>query len=222
MTFRCRPEAEHAMSNAQQIPKLPKKFTEQEYLALERASQERHEYINGEIIAMAGEKLPHGIISANIVTSLGSQLKGTPCFVVTKDTKVRSGLGVVTARSVRGIFSYPDVLVVCGEPEFLDENSDVIVNPKVIVEVLSKSTELYDRSDKFEGYRTWSKTLTDYVLVAQTRAHVEHHSPNAAGRWEMQEMNSLDGEIVLASIGCTLKLADIYDRITFPEQDQVS
>src|SRR5947207_15434171 len=102
------------MSSAQQIPKPRTKYTVEEYLAFERAAEMRHEYFDGEIIAMAGESLPHGIISTNLVIALGIQLKGTPSFVVTKDTKIRSGLGVVSEHSASGTFSYPDILVVCG------------------------------------------------------------------------------------------------------------
>src|SRR4051794_25914744 len=117
------------MSSAESIPQPRRKFTVEEYLAFERAADERHEYFDGEIIAMAGEKLPHGIISTNIIGILNAQLKGTPCFAVTKDTKVRSGLGIASRRSTKGMFSYPDILVICGEPQFFDDDTDIIMNP---------------------------------------------------------------------------------------------
>jgi Uma2 family endonuclease len=167
---------------------------------------------------MAGEKLPHGIISTNMVGIIGLQLKGTPCFAVTKDTKVRSGLGIASSRTTKGMFSYPDILVVCGEPEFFDDDTDIIMNPTAIFEVLSKSTELFDRGEKFERYRTWNPTLKDYVLVSQTKPHVEHFHRKPDGGWDMQEANGLDAAVVIASISCTLKLADVYDRITLPEE----
>jgi Uma2 family endonuclease len=129
---------------------------------------------------------------------------------------VRSGLGIVAARSVKGMFSYPDILVVCGEPEFFDEHSDIIMNPTAIVEVLSKSTELFDRGEKFQRYRAWNATLKDYVLVSQTKPLVEHFHRKPDGGWDMQEAIGLDATVVISSISCTLTLADVYDRIAFP------
>jgi Uma2 family endonuclease len=213
------------MSSAHSIPEARRKFTVEEYLAFERAADERHEYLDGEIIAidrdieaMAGERLPHGIISLNIGGLLFAQLKRTPCFAVTKDTKVRSGLGIASRRTPKGMFSYPDILVICGEPEFFDENSDIIMNPTAIVEVLSKSTELFDRGEKFQRYRAWNATLKDYVLVSQTKPHVEYFHRKPDGGWDMQEAIGLEATIVVPSISCTLKLADIYDRIVFAEE----
>jgi Uma2 family endonuclease len=200
------------------------KYTVEQYLVIERAATERHQYIDGiiipmtgETVAMAGETLPHGIISANVVIALGVQLKGTPCFVVTKDTKVRSGLGLASARSTRGMFSYPDILVVCGKAEFFDDHQDVIMNPRAIFEVLSPSTELFDRGEKFQRYRAWNATLQEYVLISQTQALVEHFHRQPDGEWSMREAAGLDATIVLASISCTLRLADLYDRIEFAE-----
>ncbi len=193
-------------------------FTIEQYLALERAAAERHEYIDGEIIAMAGEKLPHGIISTNLIGLFVAQLKGTPCFAVAKDTKVRSGLGVVPARNVSGMFSYPDILIVCGEPEYFDDVGDVIVNPSAIVEVLSPSTESFDRGEKFQRYRTWNATLNDYMLVSQTRPCIEYFRRLPDGTWNMREAVGLEATVAIESIGCELKLADVYDRITFADQ----
>jgi len=213
------------MSSPKPVQLSRPKFTVEEYLTLERVSDERHEYVDGEIIAMdhgtdamAGERLPHGIISLNIGALIHVQLKGTPCFAVTKDTKVRSGLGVVSIRSVKGMFSYPDILVVCGEPEFFDEHSDIIMNPTAIVEVLSTSTEAFDRGEKFQRYRAWNAALQDYILVSQTKPLVEHFHRNPAGGWDMQEAIGLDAKVIIPSIACTLLMADIYDRITFPEE----
>jgi Uma2 family endonuclease len=204
------------MSRGQLTSDSRTRFTVEEYLALERSALERHEYLDGAIVAMAGESLPHGIISTNLTGMLAVQLKGMRCFAVTKDTKVRSGLGLVSARNVSGMFSYPDILVVCGEPKFFDENSDVIVNPTAIMEVLSKSTESFDRGEKFQRYRAWNPTLTDYVLVAQKKPLVEHFQRRADGVWDMREAVGLDASMIVSSISCTLKLADIYDRISFP------
>ncbi|MSU77830.1 MAG: Uma2 family endonuclease [Gemmataceae bacterium] len=213
------------MSTASVRSPVPRpKLTVEQYLATERVSLHRHLYLDGlvipldgDIVEMAGEKLPHGIISLNIGTQLNIQLKGTPCFAVTKDTKVRSGLGLVSLRSVSGMFSYPDILVVCGEPEYFDDQGDIIMNPTAIVEVLSKSTEAFDRGEKFQRYRTWNPSLRDYVLVTQDKPLVEHFHRNAAGSWDMHEAIGLTEATTFASISCTLNLADIYDRIKFPE-----
>jgi Uma2 family endonuclease len=124
-------------------------FTVDEYLALERASDERHEYIDGQIYAMAGESGAHGDISVNLVIALGNQLKGTRCRARTKDTKVRSGPVPKLGRNTSGMFCYPEVVVVCGEPEYHDAQTDVVLNPTAIIEVLSPSTEALDRGEKF-------------------------------------------------------------------------
>jgi Uma2 family endonuclease len=203
------------MSSAQLMPGPRRKYTVEEYLAFERAAEERHEYFDGEIVAMAGEKLEHGLISTNVLISLGTQLKGTPCFAVAKDTKIRSGLGVFAARLTKGMFSYPDVVVICGEPEFFDEKHDIIMNPSAIVEVLSKSTELYDRGEKFRKYRSWNPSLKDYVLVSQSEPLVEHFRREADDSWNMQEASGLEASMTFSGIPCVLKLADVYDRIKF-------
>ena len=145
----------------------------------------------GETVAMAGETFPHGIISANVVIAVGVQLRGTPCRVVTKDTKVRSGLGVASARSTRGMFSYPDGLVKCAsKPEFFDEHRDVIMNPTAIFEVLSPLTESFDRGDKFQRYRTWNASLKDYVLISQTHPVVEHFRRQSDDTWNIKRRSA--------------------------------
>ena len=116
------------------------------------------------------------------------------------------------------MFSYPNILVICGEPQFFDDDTDIIMNPTAIIEVLSKSTENFDRGEKFQRYRTWNATLKDYVLVSQTAPLVEHFHRKPDGGWEMQEAIDLDATVAIASISCTLKLADVYDRITFAEE----
>ena len=127
-------------------------YTVDDYLTLERASEERHIYMDGEIYAMAGESDGHGDITVNVVGLLFNQLKGTPCRARTKDTKVRSGPASVTGGTTSGFFSYPDVLVVCGKPEYHDAYTDVLLNPTAIVEVLSPNTEAFDRGEKFKRY----------------------------------------------------------------------
>ena len=191
----------------------------EEYLALERASEERHEYIDGCIFAMAGESGEHGDICTNLVGTVYTQLLGTPCRARSKDTKVHSGPTPRRPRSTEGFFSYPDLVVICGEPQYHDEHTDVILNPAVIIEVLSKSTEGFDRGEKFHRYQVWNPTLSDYLLVSQTAPIIEHFSRQADGSWSYKRYEGLEQSFTLKSIGCELRLADVYDRITFESQD---
>lgn len=191
----------------------------EEYLALERASEERHEYVDGFIYAMAGESGAHGDISVSLVTQLGVQLRGTPCRARSKDTKVHSGPTPRHPRSTEGFFSYPDLVVICGEPKYHDEHTDVILNPTVIIEVLSKSTESFDRGEKFHRYQVWNPTLTDYLLVSQTAPIIEPFSRQADGSWSYKIYQGLDRSLTIGSIACELRLADVYDRIIFDSQD---
>jgi len=199
-------------------PKLKPRCTVDEYLTLERAAFERHTYLDGEIIAMAGETLPHGQITVNLVVSLGTQLKGTTCVLLTKDMKVRSGPTPMTGRGTKGMFSYPDLVVVCGVPEFHDAHKDIILNPKVIIEVLSPSTEAFDRGDKFKRYQKYNPTLTDYALVSQDQPQIEHFQRKGDDGWTYHLYTGLDASVTIASIECTLKLAEVYDRVKFPEE----
>jgi Uma2 family endonuclease len=123
-------------------------FTEDEYLALERASDERREYLDGQIYLMAGESEAHGIICTNLTAEIANQLKGTPCRAFSKDTKVRSGPIPKTRYAAEGLYSFPDLVVVCDKAQYLDEHKDVLINPRVIIEVLSPSTEAFDRTEK--------------------------------------------------------------------------
>jgi Uma2 family endonuclease len=193
-------------------------YTVDEYLAPERASDGRHEYLDGKIYAMAGESGEHGDISANLVATLVNQLKGTSCRARPKDTKVRSGPIPMTGQNIKGMFSYPDVVVVCGKPEYHDAIRDVILNPAAIVEVLSESTEAFDRGEKFKRFQKWNPTLTEYLLVAQDQPHIEHFSRQSDGTWSYQLYTGLESTVPILSIHCTLKLVDVYDRISFAEE----
>ncbi len=195
---------------------LPKSIlTEEEYLAFERDAQDRHIYVDGEIFAMAGESLEHGDITSNVLASLHAQLRGTPCRVLTKDTKIRSGPLPRSPKRPAGLYSYPDVVVICDEPEYLDEFKDVILNPKVIVEGLSESTEAFDRGLKFARYQKYNPTLTDYVLVSQDRPQIEHYHREKNGKWTYQIHEGRKAIVKLASIRCRLKAVDVYERIKF-------
>ena len=197
------------------LPKTNPILTVDEYLLLERAAKERHEYLDGKVFAMAGESGKHGDITVNLVISVGSQLKGTPCRARTKDTKVRSGPLQKSRQNTSGLFSYPDIVVIFGEPEYHDSFADVIINPTAIIEVLSRNTEAFDRGEKFTRYQTWNPTLQDYLLVSQDEPLIEHHSRQQDGTWSCNRITGLDSSVVIASIQCTLSLVEIYDRIVF-------
>lgn len=199
------------------VPKTETIYTEAEYLALERESEERHEYLDGHICAMAGESLEHGDICMNLSRIVSTGLLGSACRALSKDTKVRSGPIPKSRYSTKGLYSFPDLVVVCGEPLFLDEHRDVLLNPKVIIEVLSPSTEAFDRGEKFWRYRTYLDSLTDYVVVAQSMALVEHFARREDGKWVIAATaTELSDTVTLSSIDCTLRLSDVYDRIVFP------
>lgn len=193
-------------------------YTVAEYLALERDSQERHEYLDGQIYAMAGESIQHGDISVNLVGELRAQLRGTPCRVWTKDAKVLSGPALKSARTMKGMFSYPDLVVVCGEPKFLDDRRDVLLNPAVIIEVLSPSTESVDRGEKFWRYRQHLASLIGYVLVSQSKPLIEHYRRSSNDEWVMVTASGLESTLTIGPLDCVLRLSEVYDRVTFPEE----
>jgi len=178
----------------------------EEYLARERESEERHEFLDGQIYEMAGENPRHGAICTNLTRIVSTQLLGTPCQAFSKDTKVRSG--PEAPQSTKGLFSYPDLVVVCGEIKFHDQPQHVIINPTVIIEVLSPNTEAFDRGVKWLRYQTWLPTLIHYVMVSQNQPQIEHYSREANGEWRYSRVNQIEGSVTLASIGCTLKLAN--------------
>ena len=186
------------------VANAQKKWTVEEYLAFERSSEEKHEYYAGEIFAMSGASREHNLIVTNTVVSLGGQLSNKPCEVYPSDMRVK-------INSIK--YTYPDVTVVCGEPRFANGEFDTLLNPTVIVEVLSDSTENYDRGKKFEHYRTLD-SLQEYVLIAQDEIHTEHYI-RANNKWVLTEAKSIEASVELSSINCTLSLADVYRKVTF-------
>lgn len=192
-------------------------YTLEHYLEFERAAEVRHEFVDGEIYQMAGESGKHGDISTNLAMLIASQLRGTPCRVRLKDTKVRSG--AIKEQFGRGMISYPDLVVICGEPQYHDKHQDIILNPTVIIEVLSESTAEFDRGEKFMRYRNFNSTLTDYVLIWQDEPHVEHYSRQETGGWLLQEYYGLEKNFRLDSIESLLNLSEIYERVEFGEED---
>jgi Uma2 family endonuclease len=174
-------------------------MTPEEYLAFERASEERHEYIDGEIFAMSGASYAHVRIVSNLSDCLRNTLRGGPCVPLTNDMRVRAG-------ATR--FCYPDVVVLCGPPEL--EDDDILLNPTLIVEVLSETTEAYDRGAKFSYYRGLS-SLREYLLVSQRETRIEQFARQADGRWLLSE--ATEGELPLPSLGVALPVAAIYEGV---------
>jgi Uma2 family endonuclease len=180
--------------------------TSAEYLALERQAEYKSEYYDGEIFAMTGASRRHNLISLSVGGKLYSRLLDSPCEVYSGDMRVRV--------PATGLYTYPDVVVVCGEPKFEDEHVDTLLNPVLIVEVLSKSTARYDRIDKFAHYRS-IPSFAEYLLVSQDEYRVEHNARQPDGRWLLTDIRGKEEQVVLSSVGCALALADIYDRVNF-------
>jgi len=181
-------------------------FTAKEYLDMERVAPTKSEYYAGEIFAMAGVSPRHTVIVANVVYLLVGQLKGHKCSAHANDLRVHV--------KQAGLYTYPDVLVICGQPLFVDKQKDTLLNPNVIVEVLSDSTEKWDRGRKFAMYRS-IESLTDYVLITQNTPLVEHYVRQPNDQWILSDCRGLDAAVTIASIDCTLPLADIYDKVEF-------
>jgi len=179
----------------------------EDYLAAERRAETKSEYLDGEVFAMSGASRPHNLIALNPAASVHGQLRGRPCETYAGDMRVYM--------PAAGLYTYPDVTVVCGEPRFDDAELDTLLNPTLVIEVLSPTTEGYDRGKKFAHYRTLD-SLREYVLIAQDEARVELFARQDDGHWLLSEAAGLDGTILLASIGCELRLADVYDRVIAP------
>ena len=190
---------------------LPRHYlTPEEYLEMERQAETKSEYLCGEVFAMAGASRQHVTIMTNTIVALGTRLKAGPCMVFGSDLRVK----VPPTR----LYTYPDVSIVCGKPQFEDRQQDTLVNPTVIFEILSRSTEGYDRGEKFANYRTL-ESLSDYILISQHRPLVEHYARQPNGSWLLDSYEGLAATLPLPSIGCELLLADIYDRVEWPEAD---
>ena len=170
------------------------RYTSEHYLALERQAKHRSEYINGFIFAMAGASRQHNLIAGNIFGELRTQLRGRPCEAYINDMRVKV--------NVTGLYTYPDVAALCGEPIFEDTQGDSLLNPSVIVEVLSDSTEAYDRGEKFAHYRRL-ESLRDYILIAQDKVRVEHFV-RQGDQWVLSEASALSSMVYLSSIGLSL------------------
>jgi len=179
------------------------KVTEEQYLAIDRAAEFRSEFIDGEIVAMSGASLVHNRLQGNVYAEVRAALRDSNCEAFNSDLRIR-----VSAR----VYTYADVSVVCGKPALADERQDILLNPVVIFEVLSPSTEKYDRGVKFQHYRTID-SLKDYVLVDQDQVRIEHYSRETDNTWTLHDHEKLDDELKITSIGVSLPLNRVYDRV---------
>ena len=179
--------------------------TPEEYLALERKAEFKSEYMDGVVYAMAGASKRHNLIVANVIITLGAQLKGRSCRVYPSDLRVR------VPNSKR--FFYPDVSVVCGDDEFADAEQDIILNPTLIVEVASEATAAFDRGKKFLSYQQIS-SLQEYLLVSQDEILVEGYARQGNDTWLYTKVAGPDGTLTLRSIECELALKEVYDKAT--------
>ena len=185
-------------------------LTPAEYLAIERAAETRSEYFGGEMFAMSGASRAHNTISLNIASSMNGQLAARPCEVYMSNMRVKV--------NAVGLYTYPDVVATCENPEFEDAEVDTLLNPQVIIEVLSKSTEAYDRGKKFENYQKL-KSLKEFLLVSQTSPRVERYTRQSDNEWLLWTTGNAAGLVEIKSIDCELKLVDIFAKVEFLSTD---
>jgi Uma2 family endonuclease len=178
-----------------------RRVTPKEYLAFERSAETRHEYYDGEIFDMAGATYGHTIIKDNLAGELGTRFKGGSCFVLTSDLRVRV--------DATGLYTYPDIVVQCSEPEFIDDERDTLLNPTAIIEVLSDSTEKYDRGKKFLHYQR-IPSLREYVLVAQDEMLIDRYVRQPDGTWNLMTFAGPDAVFSFKTIRGKVSLTDIY------------
>jgi Uma2 family endonuclease len=190
---------------AHPLPRL----TPQQYLDIERAAELRSEYYDGQMYAMSGGSLEHSLIPMQAGAALVNALRGRSCRVASSDLRVRV--------SSTGPFYYPDISVYCGEPQLADDYRDTLLNPRAILEVLSKSTENYDRGLKFDAYRQ-IESLHEYVLIWQSEPRIEVWLRQPEGRWKGSYYAGMDAVCVLESLDCSTTLADVYEGISFDKR----
>jgi Uma2 family endonuclease len=189
------------------VPK--KRYTPEEYLASECRAEFKSEYFNGEIFAMAGASRQHVRIGRNLIARIDEQLHETPCEVLGSDMRVKI--------SSTGLYTYPDVTITCGELQFEDKSVDTLLNPKVIFEIMSDTTEAYDRGKKFDHYRQ-IQSLSEYVLVSQTEPLVERYTRQPDDSWLLTVFKGLEAVLELESVACRLSLADVYFKVSFESE----
>ena len=185
----------------------PRYLTPDEYLLIERRAEIKSEYVDGVMYAMAGASPNHNIVLSNLITELNLPLRPTPCLVFPSDMKVRI--------PDRRKYLYPDVSVVCRQPVYADDEKDVLLNPLLVIEILSESTASYDRSRKFLWYQQ-IESLEEYVLVSQDEPLVETYYRQPDGTWTYTKLDSLDATLTLRSVNCALPLQTVYSKVEFP------
>ncbi len=186
-----------------------RRYTIEEYLAFERASETKHEYYAGQIFAMSGASLPHNRITRNLLRAIGERLDNTPCEPLPNDMRVKAP---------SGLYTYPDAIIVCGKPQLDDATVDTLLNPAVLFEVLSPSTEAYDRGKKFDLYQS-IPTLQEYVLIAQDWPAVYHYTRQGEEqKWLMDSYHQLNQSLTLNTVVCSVPLAEIYRQVEFPAE----
>jgi Uma2 family endonuclease len=189
----------------------PKRYiTEQEYIDFERANTMKHEYYDGHVYAMTGASRIHNLIAGNTLASLHGQLRQKPCQIFPSDMRIKV--------QQTGLYTYPDLVIICGEPQFTDDALDTLLNPLVLIEILSPSTERYDRGMKSQHYRT-IETLQSYILIAQDHYHIEHYSRQDNGRWLLQEAHGIEAHIAIPSIESTLLFKDVYEKVDMTSEN---
>jgi Uma2 family endonuclease len=191
-------------------PAIQPRYTPEQYLALERKAGYKSEYINGHILAMAGASRLHNLIAGNFYREVSQQLRGRPCDAYINDMRVKV--------SRTGLYTYPDVVAVYGDIRFEEADHDTLLNPTIIVEVLSASTEAYDRGEKFAHYRRL-ESLQEYLLVVQDKVRIEHYVRQGA-KWVLSELSDLNDTVPLAAIDCAIALRDVYDKVQFAGSDE--
>jgi len=185
-------------------PQLAVKITSQEYLAFERQATEKHEFVDGIIYAMSGASEEHNLIAVNMVAELHLAFKKRHCKVYSSDMRVKVN---------KSDYVYPDVVAVCGDAQFEDNTFDTLSNPTVIIEILSDSTERYDKGRKAELYRALP-TVQDYVLISQTHCYIEHYQRQTATQWLFTTISQMDEKLILSSVNATIAVQDIYDKVS--------
>lgn len=189
------------------LAETKKHYTVEEYLAIEREALDKHEYINGEIVAMAGASREHNLIGGNAFGEIRNQLKGKNCEIYQNDMRVR----------MKGNrYGYPDVVVVCGEPQFADDEFDILLNPTIVVEVLSDSTRFRDKTEKLEVYQKL-ESIKECLLIEQAFMRIEHYLKQTPKQWLLRIYESAEETVNLESIGCQMKVSDVYLQVKFKE-----
>lgn len=189
------------------------RMTAAEYLKMERQSEHKHQFVDGQVFAMTGASRNHNRVSMNLAGEIHAQMKDSPCEAFLNDMRVKI--------SEFGNYVYPDLVFTCDKPEFEDDVLDTLLNPQVVVEVLSESTEKYDRGKKFAGYRSLP-SLHTYILISQDAARVEMFQRQDNGDWLMSVVDGLDGTLKLSQPPLKLKLADLYARVEFSNAESDS